>query len=182
MSKQSDKVKKWRKTCKERIVVAMGGKCCICGYNKCHAALALHHLDPSRKDFSFKSVRANPKKWDSIVQELRKCVLLCHNCHSETHAGVAVVPITASRFDESFVTYDRFISEPDTPCALCQKLKSAHLKHCSTLCARRAKRKVRWDTIDLATELKTKSIVALADELGCSDSAIHKRLRLLGLK
>lgn len=31
----------------------MGGKCALCGYNRCHDSLALHHLDPKAKDFSF---------------------------------------------------------------------------------------------------------------------------------
>jgi len=34
----------------------------------------------------------------------------------------------------------------------------------------------------LNEELKTKSIVKLAEELGCSDGAIHKRLKKIGLK
>jgi len=34
----------------------------------------------------------------------------------------------------------------------------------------------------LIKELKTKSVVQLSEELGCSDAAIHKRLKKLGLK
>lgn len=49
MSIKSEYVKKWRKTAKLRIIEAMGGECCICGYKKCPEALALHHLDPSKK-------------------------------------------------------------------------------------------------------------------------------------
>jgi len=33
MSKKSEHVKNWRKNCKERIIQAMGGKCCVCGYD-----------------------------------------------------------------------------------------------------------------------------------------------------
>ena len=38
-----------------------------------------------QKDFSLSSTRANPKNWDSIVKELKKCILLCSNCHKEHH-------------------------------------------------------------------------------------------------
>ena len=41
---------------------------------------------------------------------------------------------------------------------------------------------VDWDNIDLKKELESKSIVKLSEELGCSDGAIHKRLKKLGLK
>jgi len=85
MSSRSEAVKKWRRNTKERIITAMGGKCACCGYNKCHDAMDLHHLNPNEKEFSFAAIRANPKNWDSIVQELRKCVLLCNRCHREIH-------------------------------------------------------------------------------------------------
>lgn len=105
MSKQSEKVKLWRQRSKERIVAAMGGKCSLCGYCKCLSALALHHLDPSQKEISFGKIRANPRNWEKVVQELRKCVLLCHNCHSEVHANIIIVPSTCPKFDESFLDY-----------------------------------------------------------------------------
>jgi hypothetical protein len=88
MSKNSEAVKKWRHKCKLRIVESMGGKCQCCGYDKCTQALDLHHLDPTEKEMGLGGIRANPKSWESIVQELRKCVLLCNRCHQEVHAGV----------------------------------------------------------------------------------------------
>jgi hypothetical protein len=184
MSKQAEAVKKWRRSCKERIITAMGGKCCVCGYRKCFAALALHHLDPSQKDFSFGKIRANPKSWEVIVAEIRKCVLVCHNCHSEIHVGMAVVPSNAPRFDEAFADYKSLESEEKilTPCPVCGILKPAHLVNCSLECAGRSRYKVDWDHIDLAEELKIKSVVELAEELGCSDAAIHKRMKKVGLK
>lgn len=111
MSIQSERVKAWRKHSKERIIEAMGGKCCICGYNKCSSALALHHLDPSQKDISFGAIRANPISWLKIVEELRKCVLVCHNCHSEVHKDMATVPADAPKFNEDFVDYKKVEKE-----------------------------------------------------------------------
>ncbi len=105
MSKQSERVKRWRKHCKERIIAAMGGSCCICKYNTCRSALALHHLNPNKKDFGFGSVMANPKNWAVLVEELRKCVLVCHNCHSEIHEGLAKVPDDAPSFNEDYASY-----------------------------------------------------------------------------
>ena len=118
MSKQSEKVKRWRFSCKERIITAMGGKCCICGYNKCQASLALHHLDPTQKDIGLGAIRANPKSWETIVQELRKCVLVCNNCHGEVHFSLAEVPVDAPRFNEAYADYKLLEAEEKelTPC------------------------------------------------------------------
>jgi hypothetical protein len=184
MSKQSEKVKIWRKRCKERIITAMGGKCCVCGYNRCQSALALHHLDPAQKDIGLGAIRANPKSWITIVKELRKCILVCHVCHSEIHEGIIQIPIGAPKFDESFVDYKKLESDEDilTPCPVCNKPKPAHLKNCSYECSARSKYRVDWDNIDLQEELKTKSIVKLSEELGCSDATIHKRMKKIGLK
>lgn len=106
MSNQSEKVKRWRKRTKTRIIDSMGGKCCICGYSGCHSALALHHKDPSKKEFGFGGVRGNPKSWAKIVVELRKCVLLCNNCHAEVHDGLVFIPNDAASFDENYTDYN----------------------------------------------------------------------------
>lgn len=182
MTKKSENVKKWRRSCKERIVAAMGDKCCICGYNKCFAALALHHLDPSQKDFSFGKIRANPKSWEKIVAEIRKCVLVCHNCHTEVHTGLAIVPDNAPRFNENFASYkelEKTIEENLDPCPVCGKFKPIQNKNCSLECAGKSKFKINWSSINLEEELKKKSVVQLAEELNCSDISIHKRIKRL---
>ena len=37
---------------KEKLVEYKGGKCEICGYDKCITALEFHHLNPEEKEFS----------------------------------------------------------------------------------------------------------------------------------
>jgi hypothetical protein len=69
---------------KERAVAYLGGKCLCCGYNRSLAALGFHHRDPRQKDFEISSRMS----WAAIEPELQKCVLLCSNCHAETHAGL----------------------------------------------------------------------------------------------
>lgn len=172
----------------------MGGACCCCcGYNRCQSALALHHLDPSQKDIGLGAIRANPKNWNTIVEELRKCVLVCHVCHSEIHEGIREVPKDAPKFNEEFASYKKIEEKITysalekqiailTPCPVCKKLKPEHLINCSLECAAKARYRVDWDQIDLQKELETKSVVMLAEQLGCSDAAIHKRLKKLGLK
>jgi hypothetical protein len=68
---------------KMKAIEYKGGKCQICGYNKCHGALEFHHRDPSEKDFTIAKICA--RKWEFLKQELDKCDLLCSNCHREVH-------------------------------------------------------------------------------------------------
>ena len=72
---------------KKKQVEFFGGKCKICGYDKCHNALEFHHLDPTIKEESPSSLRqvTDELRWKS---ELEKCILLCSNCHREVHAGL----------------------------------------------------------------------------------------------
>lgn len=72
---------------KERAVELLGGKCIICGYNKCIRALEFHHLEAKNKEFSI-SANLN-KAWSKIEDELKKCVLVCANCHREVETGIA---------------------------------------------------------------------------------------------
>jgi hypothetical protein len=75
--------KKWRDVLKLKSVTYRGGKCCICGYNKCLAALEFHHKNPSKKDFTINKRKGIP--WKTLQKELDKCDLLCANCHREVH-------------------------------------------------------------------------------------------------
>ena len=69
---------------KQRAVKYKGGKCQICGYDKCENALVFHHLDPKQKDFAI-GQKYN-LGWSQLKKELDKCILLCANCHAEEHA------------------------------------------------------------------------------------------------
>ena len=68
---------------KVKIVDYLGGKCVDCGYSGCLAALHVHHIDSTGKDFNLSSAHA--RSWASIQAELQKCVLLCANCHAARH-------------------------------------------------------------------------------------------------
>lgn len=160
---------------KNRIVIAMGGKCCVCGYNKCNKSLALHHINPSEKEFSLGAIRACPVKWETIVQELKKCILVCHNCHGEIHAGVLEIADNAKSYDENLDITPK--TKEKTYCPVCGDEKPIHSITCSKECAGKKARKFDWDRIDLLEELKNKTITQIAKEIGVSDVAVHKRIK-----
>lgn len=75
-----------RHAIKQQLVRYKGGKCELCGYDKCLGALQFHHLDPNKKDFNpSKEYNRGAPDMDKLKQEIDKCQLLCANCHSEVH-------------------------------------------------------------------------------------------------
>jgi transcription elongation factor Elf1 len=79
-----------RRLIKQKAIDYKGGKCEICGYNKCSRALSFHHRNPAEKDFNI-SLRGHSRSWDRVKAELDKCVLLCANCHMEVENGITTV-------------------------------------------------------------------------------------------
>lgn len=77
----SKAVSKRRRRIKQMAVELLGGKCCRCGYDKCIAALQFHHVDPMQKLFGISS--GATRAWKVVQEELKKCILLCANCHAE---------------------------------------------------------------------------------------------------
>ena len=84
-----------RKRIRKMAVDHLGGKCQICGYNKCSDSLDFHHRDPETKKFGI-SVDGITRSWSRVKNEIEKCVLLCANCHREVHAGIAQLPTATS--------------------------------------------------------------------------------------
>ena len=72
-----------RNNMKKQAVKLLGGKCCICGYDRCIDALEFHHKDPSIKEFKLGS--GNTMYWKEYKAEALKWMLLCSNCHKEIH-------------------------------------------------------------------------------------------------
>ena len=181
---RNDRVKKWRNKTKERIIAAFGGKCCCCGYSKCQNALELHHLNPSEKEFSLCSVRANPKKWSIIVQELRKCCLVCSNCHREVHAGVKSLPCDIPKFNEIFSNYKEIEKEQKfNNCPVCGGRKAISLITCSLKCAAQRRNKYDWAKHDiyLLHCVKKLNNCQIAEIIGCSDAAVIKGRKKMGI-
>ena len=98
-------VKRRRKEVRRKAILHMGGRCQRCGYDRCIEALECHHLVSSGKDFGISS-KGYTRSWKQILEELKKCVLLCANCHREIHAGMQLPQETvvekSGEFREAF--------------------------------------------------------------------------------
>jgi transposase len=80
-----------RRRVKEILVEEAGGRCRLCGYDRCVAALEFHHLDPALKEFGV-AQNGMARSIERLRAEVRKCVLLCSNCHAEVESGFASIP------------------------------------------------------------------------------------------
>ena len=65
----------------------------FCGCKVCDereaVCLDLHHLDPTQKDYSPASMTGFNR--ETIKKEIRKCVVLCANCHRKVHANILLL-------------------------------------------------------------------------------------------
>ena len=68
---------------KALFVRLLGGCCSKCGYNANYAALEFHHV--TNKSFALDIRRLSNSRIELLYEELKKCVLLCSNCHREHH-------------------------------------------------------------------------------------------------
>ena len=77
-------VKTARQNLKKKLVDYKGGKCEICGYDKCIDALDFHHLNPNEKDFGISEYGI--LSFERLKKEVDKCILVCCRCHREIHS------------------------------------------------------------------------------------------------
>lgn len=55
----------------------------LCGYHKCLGTLQFHHLS-NGKDSDISKIHTYGK----LDREIKKCIVVCANCHAEIHAGM----------------------------------------------------------------------------------------------
>jgi L-lysine 2,3-aminomutase len=85
--KYLDKIKASKNRLKEIVnKIKQEAGCYFCSENE-PISLDFHHKDPSIKDDSINIVlkRKNEK---SLMNEIKKCEVICSNCHRKLHAGL----------------------------------------------------------------------------------------------
>jgi len=82
-----EKVKRGHRL-KVKVIKLLGGKCNDCGleYNGRNACVfQVHHRDPLKKEFVVNTRTLINYSWKKILNEIKKCELLCANCHFINH-------------------------------------------------------------------------------------------------
>jgi hypothetical protein len=93
---RAERVSDRRRKVKRILIKEAGGRCVLCGYDRCVAALHFHHLDPAKKSFHI-SMQGVSRSIAKARAETEKCVLLCANCHAEVEQGFTSLPSQAVR-------------------------------------------------------------------------------------
>ena len=72
---------------KRKVVELLGGKCTGCGllYDKTNACVFQLHHSKGKKSFPVNTRTLINYAWKKIIIELKKCTLLCANCHFTLH-------------------------------------------------------------------------------------------------
>lgn len=77
----ADRFAKFRRNRKIKAMAMFNNICLDCGLADDPCVYDFHHLDDSKKDFSFR----DNQRWEVTVKELLKCIMLCANCHQRRH-------------------------------------------------------------------------------------------------
>ena len=56
--------------------------------NKCSKALVFHHRNSKEKELDITFMINNSMNKQKILKEIKKCQILCENCHRELHWGI----------------------------------------------------------------------------------------------
>ena len=162
---------KTRKRRKQLFVDRFGGKCQICGYNKCLNSLTFHHVDKNTKEFSPTDVMN--LSIEKAEKELEKCILICSNCHGEIHAE-----------DYDFQYDDKISPAPwiEITCEFCNgkfKTKRTDAKFCNTKCSQLSQRKLkeRPSKDELKKLIDENTWVDIGRLFNVSDNTIRKWAR-----
>lgn len=186
-----DRVQAWRKRAKIKLVEIAGNACRLCGYNKCITALEFHHIDPAEKDFAVTGSR-DTRRFSLMVEEIRKCILVCANCHREIHYGLVEDSDLKARqhIDETLVVkYTTDVEAIKAAVKFQKGENSRKRREAKQLWAELhpytnpAIKKVNWtehDVFSLLAEHKTYEAVGRL--LGVTGAAIKRRLKHLESK
>lgn len=49
------------------------------------AILEFHHTDPSQKEINISAAIAQGWGWERLIVEIKKCIVVCSNCHKIIH-------------------------------------------------------------------------------------------------
>ena len=75
--------------------------CSKCGYNKCLMALTFHHMDKKTKIDTISNMICSLANMEVIKNEIKKCILLCQNCHHELHESQKDMGLNHNSTDQS---------------------------------------------------------------------------------
>ena len=178
----TEAVTEFRRRRKDNLIKVMGSKCCLCGYDKCTGALEFHHINPQDKSYAISST-GNCHKIEDDLNEIKKCLLICANCHREVH-------LTDSYKDKDLFQYQIYDENFANELIKSTKAEQYFCKECGNpitrfsssglcvSCAQTSRYNHRVSDKPSRDELKAlirkEPFTTIADIYGVTDNAIRK--------
>ena len=179
----------YRRRRKQNLLKICGEKCAICGYNKCIGALEFHHLIPEEKSYGIAS-NGTCRDLESDIAEVKKCILVCANCHREIHNNMYSLKELQSLqyFDENITKQlreekEKLFIKTKYFCKKCNKeitrySKTGLCEECNKISSRIVERPSRDELKELIYNLP---FTQIGKKYGVSDNAIRKWCKMENL-
>lgn len=178
MSATSEAVTNFRRRRKANLVKVLGSKCSLCGYDNCIGALEFHHIEPESKSYQLSA--GNCHSLEEDLEEAKKCLLVCANCHREIHTtdkydGVNLFDYQNFDFQMAQDLLDE-LKPTERKCYQCgasitRKSQSGLCEACANKARRKTERPLREELKKL---IRTTSFVEIGRQFSVSDNAIRK--------
>lgn len=162
------------------LISVLGNRCCLCGFDLYPEALDFHHVNPEDKEYGIGSSNAATKALSKQLQELKKCVLVCANCHRGIHGGHLKVPTEWPTFYNETLAKQLLQKLEDIKshkinyCKRCGKeiyRTSEHCEECSSILQRKIDRPSKEELKQL---IRTLPFTQIAQKYKVTDNAIRK--------
>lgn len=171
----------YRKRRKLNLIKVSGSQCNLCGYHKSINALEFHHIDASQKNYGI-ATKGTCHDLESDLTEIKKCILVCANCHREIHDGNYTVEELwqLQQYSEKIANEVRQekinnISKTYYYCLECGKLITKNKTCLCFDCVRKQNRVCdRPAREELKDLIRKYPFTAIAKTYGVSDNAVRK--------
>ena len=157
---------------KQELVYIMGGQCVLCGYNKCIAALEFHHIDKNQKERQLSN--GNCRSWEEDVEEVKKCALVCSNCHREIETFGLIVQTSFDENKYKEISLQKHQEQHTNKCRRCGIEISRGAFYCNECWRMLSRKKNRPHREELKNLMRHNSIVSISRMFDVADSTIQK--------
>lgn len=145
-------------------------------------------MHPEEKLFGISSSTAATRSLETKLQELKKCILVCANCHRGIHYGFCTVPENwqdlyqesiAERLRQEKAKVEQITYHYCLDCGAKISRWGTRCEKCSLLASRKVKNRPSRE--ELKNLIRSTPFTALGAQYGVSDNAVRKWCKACGL-